>query len=81
MPFSAVCRDGRVIMLTPVAGGVCSQCVARTLQDGPRCHNLPGCQTHHYVEVTSSPARPYNEAYLKMLEARARLEKDVKKIG
>ena len=78
MPFSAVCRDGRVIMLTPVAGGVCSQCVARTLQDGPRCRNLPGCQTHHYVEVTSSPARPYNEAYLKMLKDRAKKEEDVK---
>lgn len=80
MPFSAVCRDGRVIMLTPVAGGHCSQCAARTLQNGPMCHALPSCHTYHYVEVTSSPVRPYNEAYLTMLEDRARLEK-VTKVG
>ena len=78
MPFSAVCRDGRVIMLTPVAGGQCSECVARTLQNGPMCHTLPSCHTHHYVEVASSSARPYNEAYLAMLEDRARMEKVVK---
>lgn len=78
MPFSAVCRDGRVIMLTPVAGGQCSECVARTLQNGPMCHTLPSCHTHHYVEVASSPARPCNEAYSAMLEDRARMEKVVK---
>lgn len=78
MPFSAVCRDGRVIMLAPVVGGECSRCVVHTLQDGPRCHTLPSCHTHHYVEVTSSPLRPYNEAYLKMLDTRAKLEKVVK---
>jgi len=78
MPFSAVCRDGRVIMLTPVVGGQCSQCVARTLQNGPMCHALPSCHTYHYVEVVSSPVRPYNEAYLTMLEDRARIERVVK---
>ena len=78
MPFSAVCRDGRVIMLTPVSGGECGACAARTLENGPICHTLPSCHTHHYVEVVSSPVRPYNEAYLTMLEDRARMEKVAK---
>jgi hypothetical protein len=42
------------------------------------CHALPSCNTYHYVEVVFSPVRPYNEAYLTMLEDRARMEKVVK---